>query len=121
MNLPIWSYIRALTALRIVIEREADRFAFAFLMPKESFMDEVFAVTLDGLLQLKKRWRVSVAAMICRCKDLGFLIEYQSTYLWKPINHRNWRFKEPFDNDFPVECAEQRMQDIVGATPTRKG
>lgn len=85
------------------LEREADRFASAFLMPRESFGDEVFSVTLDGLLRLKNRWRISVAAMLYRCKDIGYISEYQSTYLWKQLNRRGWRFGEPLDNEYQVE------------------
>jgi Zn-dependent peptidase ImmA (M78 family)/transcriptional regulator with XRE-family HTH domain len=85
------------------LEREANRFASALLMPQNSFGEEVFAATLDGFLHMKKRWRVSVAAMIHRCQDIGFLTEYQSAYLWKQRNRRGWTQEEPYDNEIAVE------------------
>lgn len=85
------------------IEREADQFASALLMPGNSFGEEVFAATLDGLMQLKPRWGVSVAAMIHRCQDLGFISEYQASYLWKQRTMRGWRINEPLDDEYDVE------------------
>lgn len=58
------------------LEIEADRFASAFLMPKDTFMRECPRhLDWDHFLELKKRWHVSLAALIRRAKDLGCLSE----------------------------------------------
>ena len=58
------------------IEQQANLFASAFLMPRESFSREA-PRRLDWLLiwELKRRWKVSAAAIIRRSRDLGILSE----------------------------------------------
>jgi len=40
--------------------------------------------------------------MIYRCKELGILNADQVKYLWKQMNARGIRKKEPLDNAFPL-------------------
>ena len=80
------------------IEREADRFAGAFLLPQRSFPNEVYTPRLDAFIPLKKRWRVSIQAMIYRCADLGLFDADQVLNLRKQISFRKWRTKEPLDD-----------------------
>src|SRR6266446_2116744 len=67
------------------IESEADRFAGAFLLPSKSFPNEVFTTRLDAFVGLKRRWLVSVQAMIYRCRDLGLIDDDQFLNLYKQI------------------------------------
>src|SRR6266849_4038755 len=53
------------------IEKEANRFAGAFLLPRQSFPNEVFSPRLDAFVSLKSRWKVAIQAMVYRCKDRG--------------------------------------------------
>lgn len=87
------------------LEAEANRFAGALLLPRESFPNEVFTTRLEAFVELKKRWKVAVQAMVYRCKDLGIFDEYQITNLYKQISARKWRTKEPLDDPtlFPIE------------------
>ena len=55
------------------LEDEANRFAGAFLLPAESFGGDVFSSSIDHFIQLKAKWKVSIAAMIYRCQSLNFL------------------------------------------------
>jgi Zn-dependent peptidase ImmA (M78 family)/DNA-binding XRE family transcriptional regulator len=84
------------------IERQADRFAGAFLLPRDTFQNEVFGTSLDHFKTLKKRWGVSIQAMVYRCKNLGRLSENQVSYLFKQINYHRIRKHEPLDDAFPV-------------------
>jgi Zn-dependent peptidase ImmA (M78 family)/transcriptional regulator with XRE-family HTH domain len=84
------------------IERQADRFAGAFLLPRDTFPNEVFGSSLDHFKFLKKRWGVSIQAMIYRCKNLGLLSDNQVAYLFKQINSHRIRKHEPLDDAFPV-------------------
>lgn len=43
-----------------------------------------------------------MAAMIYRCKELGILNPDQMKYLWKQMNVRGIRKKEPLDNAFAL-------------------
>jgi Zn-dependent peptidase ImmA (M78 family)/transcriptional regulator with XRE-family HTH domain len=77
-------------------ELEADRFASAFLMPQSS----VLAVAprnpnLLSLIQLKKRWSVSLAALVHRLRDLTMITEWQYRSLCFEISQRGYRVQEP--------------------------
>lgn len=87
------------------IESEADRFAGAFLLPRKSFPNEVYSPRLLAFVDLKMRWKVSIQAMIYRCKNLGLFDEQQVTNLYKQISFKNWRKSEPLDgpNGLPLE------------------
>lgn len=87
------------------IEKEADRFAGAFLLPRKSFPNEVYSPRLLAFLDLKQRWKVSIQAMVYRCKTLGIFDDQQTTNLYKEISRKNWRTKEPFDGEdgLPLE------------------
>lgn len=53
-------------------ENQANRFAGAFLAPRESFLEECpRRWSLSAFQQLKTRWRMSIAALLYRAKDLG--------------------------------------------------
>ena len=88
-----------------IVEREADRFAGAFLLPRQSFPNEVYSPRLMGFIDLKRRWKVSIQAMIYRCKDLRVFDEQQVVNLYKQISRKNWRTQEPLDgeNGLPFE------------------
>jgi Zn-dependent peptidase ImmA (M78 family) len=55
-----------------LVEAQAWRFAGAFLLPAKSFLGEVYSVSLDALAMLKKKWGVSIAAMIRRLLQRGW-------------------------------------------------
>ena len=84
------------------LENQANRFAGALLMPRRTFAREIANTTIDYFLSLKGRWRVAVAAMIYRCKDLGILNADQVKYMWKQMNARGIRKREPLDNAFAL-------------------
>lgn len=86
-----------------LLESQAHRFASAFLMPAESFLREIRWPTLDTLLALKSRWKVSVAAMVHRCVELEIINDTTTTRLWKARSARGWVKGEPMDGDFDFE------------------
>ncbi len=67
-------------------------------MPEKSFLREVRRVTLDDLLVLKSRWKVSVSAMIMRCYQLNLISDDDRVRLYKSLSARGWRRKEPLDD-----------------------
>lgn len=53
-------------------ERQANRFAGAFLAPRESFLEECpRRWSFEAFRRLKARWKMSIAALLYRAKDLG--------------------------------------------------
>ena len=87
------------------IEEQAKYFANAFLLPHRSFSGEVFSLSLDGLLSLKPRWKVSVGAMIMRARQLEILGDEAERRLWRYRAARGWHRREPYDlpTETPVE------------------
>jgi len=63
----------------------------------------VLSTSINYFLELKSRWRVSVQAMVYRCKDLGLLSKHQVSYLWRQFAQRNMRNSEPLDDAFETE------------------
>ncbi len=82
------------------LEKQAHHFAGAFLLPAETFSNEVRTpVTLDDLLLLKRRWGVSVAAMVMRLRALKILDEDGAQSLFKRRSARWGGKAEPGDGD----------------------
>ena len=79
-------------------EDQVNRFASSFLLPESTFASEVRYPTLDYFVELKKRWKVSIQAMIMRCDQLGIITEQQKTNLFINISKRQWRKEEPLDD-----------------------
>jgi Zn-dependent peptidase ImmA (M78 family) len=78
------------------IEREADRFASAFLMPENDVKARMPPlVTIGVVLKAKLRWRVSAMAMAYRLSSLGLLSEWQYKSLCIELGRRGFRSSEP--------------------------
>jgi Zn-dependent peptidase ImmA (M78 family)/transcriptional regulator with XRE-family HTH domain len=87
-----------------LIERQAYRFASAFLMPKDSFRRDVWMTSIEAFKVLKEQWKVSVGAIIHRCDDIGLFghdetkaqrlwIKYKRE--WKTIEEDNFDYENP--------------------------
>lgn len=81
-------------------ENEAHAFASAFLLPAESFKSDIgnYADNLTYYIELKKKWKVSISAMIRRSYTLK-LISYD-TYqcLMRTMQKKGIKKKEPLDD-----------------------
>lgn len=86
-----------------LIEQQANNFASAFLVPSNSFADDYTTPTLDALLLLKERWRVSVAMLIKLITDLEFISDEHARRLWINYNRRGWKRGEPREEKIPIE------------------
>lgn len=85
-----------------LIEKQANRFASAFLLPRETFSREVLGSSIAYFKMLKARWGVSIASMAYRSRDLGILSDNQFSYLFRQMNSQRIRKVEPLDDAFPV-------------------
>lgn len=81
------------------IEQQAHLFAGAFLMPAETFGNEYLTSNLNSFIQIKKKWGVSLAAMIMRANVLGIIDEQQKSYLYRQLSGRGYRKHEPYDDE----------------------
>ncbi len=78
------------------MERQADAFASAFLMPKESVAaNQPPAYTIKYLMKLKHYWGVSLAALAYRFNALGLVSEWNYRSLCIEIAKNGYRTNEP--------------------------
>jgi Zn-dependent peptidase ImmA (M78 family)/DNA-binding XRE family transcriptional regulator len=85
------------------VEDEAWDFAGEFLMPAAEIESELKGLNLDKLCVLKKKWRVSMQAILYRAKKLGVIGESYSRLLWMQIGKCGYRVNEPFEDVIPDE------------------
>lgn len=78
------------------LEREANAFASAFLMPRSSVLAHApRSVTLSSLVKYKKIWTVSVAALNYRLHALGLTTDWAYRTLCIQISQEGYRTSEP--------------------------
>jgi Zn-dependent peptidase ImmA (M78 family) len=76
-------------------EEEATSFASNFLMPKNDVLPNLTSLNLSKLADLKQYWKVSMAALLMRAKELGTITKNQYQYLWKQIIMNGYKKQEP--------------------------
>ena len=88
---------------KVVVEKAANRFAGAFLMPAEALWSEVgkhrTSVSIGELCELKRLFGVSMQALTYRCKDLGIFSQALFRRLFDEFKRRGWcrpPYQEPF-------------------------
>lgn len=85
-------------------EKAATYFAGAFLMPKDHLQQEVgehrSQLSYKELIDLKRLYRVSGAALLVRLKTVGIISESTLTYAFQSYA-RCWRTKEPSELENP--------------------
>ena len=94
-------------------EAQANKFAGAFLLPRESFGNDIshYPTKLDFYVHLKDKWNVSIQAMIYRAHQLEIITTSQYQYLMRQVSKRGWRTKEP--NDKPYKMDETLLQEAI--------
>ncbi len=88
------------------IEKEANLFAAEFLMPQHDILQELRfmntnKLSLEFLLRLKMKWKVSMSALLKRIEDLNIITKNQAQYLWMQISSKGYRKAEPYP--IPIE------------------
>jgi Zn-dependent peptidase ImmA (M78 family) len=94
------------------LERQANRFASAFLLPRESFLPEC-PRNLNWPLfrELKQRWKVSIAALLKRAYDLECLSEASYRRAFVHLNQTGERRRE--QHEPPAEDATLIAQAVA--------
>lgn len=108
------------------IAHEANEFAAAFLMPENAIRkDFEKGISLSLLGELKRKWKVSMIALLYRADDLGLLSPNQKRYLLQQFNQLRIRRREPAELDIQAEqpqrvnrlmkdCRKKLNQHITG-------
>lgn len=100
------------------MEKKANEFASAFLLPEKSFTEDFnkLQLNLENLLYLKQKWNVSLSAIIERAKTLNLISQETRNKFYRQINYRGWRNPEPFDKETPVTeplAIKQAMELLI--------
>lgn len=78
------------------VEREADQFASAFLIPRGDLVSQVpRGLTLTKLVSLKHRWGVSVPALARAIYDTQLISDWSYREFCKQISQKGYRTSEP--------------------------
>ena len=85
------------------MEKEADRFAAEFLMPSKDIRPSLSQLSLSKLANLKIYWKVSMAALLYRAKDLKKITERQYRYFCMQMSKAGYRTREPIEWDVKSE------------------
>lgn len=94
-------------------EKEAQLFGAAFLMPKEAIIASVPRIASIGTLTPHKRkWRVSLAALVYRLHEIGALTDWQYRTLNIDIAKQGLRTKE--ENSIPRETSQIIAKVLAG-------
>ncbi|TQK29355.1 Zn-dependent peptidase ImmA (M78 family) [Arthrobacter sp. SLBN-53] len=77
-------------------EREADRFAGAFLVPPQVAERSISeTLTLHGFMRLKAQFGISIQALIMRGRKSGLISQQRQRSLMIQVSSRGWRTQEP--------------------------
>jgi Zn-dependent peptidase ImmA (M78 family) len=96
------------------VEHQAHTFAAAFLMLREDIAAELPSrADWPKLFDLKKRWQVSIAALLMRARTLGRMSESNYLTAMKAISLRGWRRREPVSLGRPEQ--PELFTRVVGA------
>lgn len=94
-------------------EKEAQKFAAEFLMPEDDIKASLYDLNLPKLASLKPYWKVSMAALLNRAKDLNTITERHAKTLWIELGKAGYRMREPMALDIPRE-EPKLLQEIIG-------
>ncbi len=98
-------------------EEEADKFAAELLMPAKEIAGDLERLNLERLYSLKRYWKVSMAALIHRAKDLEIISDGRARSLYMELARRGFRTDEPelFDHEIPeliTEMTQVYLEDL---------
>jgi Zn-dependent peptidase ImmA (M78 family)/transcriptional regulator with XRE-family HTH domain len=100
-------------------ERQADAFAAEFLMPADQIGPMLQRLRLGDLVDLKRAWGTSMAALVERACSLGKMTPAQRTSFYKAMNAKGYRYREPGSDQIPPETP--RLIRHIGQTLSAKG
>jgi len=78
-------------------EDEANEFSSEFLMPANDISGHLAGLTLRSASDLKRRWGISMSALVMRAATLEQISESRKTKLFVELSRMGWRKKEPVE------------------------
>lgn len=93
------------------MEDEADNFAAEFLMPESEIrphFHRMQPLRIPALANLKSFWKVSIAALVERAHDLGFLTDNQRRHMYVVMSRLGYRSRDRAAEPNPIPREEPR-------------
>lgn len=84
-------------------ERDANRFAAAFLMPATDIRYMLNNLSIPALASLKLEWKVAMSALVKRADDLNAILPSQAKALYMRLGKAGYKMREPEHIDPPRE------------------
>lgn len=82
------------------MDKQSDEFAAEFATPDRDIRADFKAcgyLTLDSILRLKLKWNISMAVIVRRARDLGFIDAARYTSLQVMMSQKGYRKNEPHE------------------------
>lgn len=101
------------------MENQMNYFAGALLIPKEKYLSDLCSrrkTDYQFYLELKRKYKVSAAALVVRANQLGAINANQYQYIMKQRSMRGYIKEEPYDKEisaFKPRYLKQAMKMIV--------
>lgn len=93
-------------------EAEASVFANEFLLPTVNYDSFLNSRSINDLLLLKERWKISLAAMVYHCKQQKLITEIEAKRYQVQFSKKWGRMAEPFDDTIESECPSMLSAQI---------
>lgn len=93
-------------------EAEAFEFASEFLMPESEIKYEFNKLSLEKLADLKRVWKMSMAAILYWAEKLGAISPNQSRYLWAQYSAMGYKRQEPLPVHLDAATLITRMVNL---------
>ncbi len=101
-------------------ELEANRFASAFLIPREPFLAECPRwLNWDHFYEMKRRWKVSVAALVKRAYDLDCITEASYRRAFMQLSQRGEKQSEKHEPSHEEPSLLERSLELLSDLPTQ--
>ena len=97
-----------------LIESQANLFASELIYPSNQFVGDLIYPSVDSLLILKRKWKLSLAALLFKAQHLELVDEVRANNIWRTLSRKNWRKVEPYDEEIPLETPVLFRQVIDG-------
>jgi len=96
------------------LDEEANSFAAHFLLPRESFVAELeLPLAFPHLKLMKKRWGVSMQAIVEHAWRLLLITKSQREYFYRRLNAHGWGRREPVSVPREKPRLLSRMCDLL--------
>lgn len=106
-------------SVNLDMEEQAHRFASEFLLPQRDILPYLRDLDLIKLTDLKRYWKVSMAAILKRAEDLKVITPNRARYLWSQMAKAGYKTREPVELDvhgeqprIMYELAEFHVKDL---------